>query len=87
MVKTPPNIFLNKSPRKNLAFIVAVSNPYIHELKQNWDRLSDWDICVLTDKPEEFENAFYVEMKYSATFISLLLLLEWQLSLKEEASY
>lgn len=68
MVKTPPNIFLNKSTRKNLAFIVAVSNPYIHELKKNWDRLSDWDICVLTDKPEEFENAFYVEEYNNAIF-------------------
>jgi hypothetical protein len=59
-VKLPPNIFYEKK-EKNLAVIVAVSDFYISELQKNWDKLEDWDVCVLTNKPEEFPNAFYVE--------------------------
>ncbi len=59
-VKLPPNIFYEKK-EKNLAIIVAVSDFYISELQKNWDKLKDWDVCVLTNKPEEFPNAFYVE--------------------------
>ena len=60
MIKLPPNIFYEKK-EKNLAVIVAVSDFYISELQKNWDKLEDWDVCVLTNKPEEFPNAFYVE--------------------------
>jgi len=60
MIKSPPNIFYDKK-HKNLAFIVAVSDSYINELHNNWDKLKDWDVCVLTNRPEEFKHAFYVE--------------------------
>jgi len=70
MIKSPPNIFydnfvlssnLNNTKVKNLAFVVAVSDFYIEELHKNWDKLKEWDVCVLTNRPEEFKDAFYVE--------------------------
>lgn len=60
MIKSPPNIFYDKK-HKNLAFVVAVTDFYINELHKNWDKLKDWDICVLTNRPDEFKHAFYVE--------------------------
>ena len=60
MIKSPRNVFYDRKV-KNLAFIVAVGDFYIDELLKNWDKLKDWDICVLTNKPEKFKHAFYVE--------------------------
>lgn len=53
---------------KNLACVVAVSDPYIETALANLEKLSSWDVCILTDQPERFDGFFYVEEYKNAVF-------------------
>jgi hypothetical protein len=55
---------------RNIACVVAVSDPYIEIALQNLFRLESWDVCILTDKPERFGDYFYIE-KYESAIFSL----------------
>jgi len=59
----------DEMPReKNVACVVAISDDYVQFALDHISRLSTWDVCVLTDQPEKFENLFYVEKYQNAVF-------------------
>ncbi len=66
----PIDGFPDLSRKRNLASIVAVSDHYIDYALKYLHKLSSWDVCILTDKPERFEGFFYVE-KYNNSVFSL----------------
>ena len=53
---------------RNLACIVAISDEYVKYAVDNIHRLSNWDVCILTDQPEKFSNIFRVDYYENAVF-------------------